>query len=428
MTTTAATADTGQVPPPAPWRQLSVIGVTFWLNYLAYSLVIPLIPAMMHYYLDGRSGSALILGGATAAIYGISQIFFGPVWGAFSDHLGRKPILIWSLRIQLVAQVVWIFSGHLWLFLLVRAITGITSGNMSITSAAISDSTSRHHRMLGMNVLAMGFAVGSTLSPLIGGGLVLINPLDYFPGAERYGITPFSFVAFGSLLFCLMNLAMVRYMFDESHPPEARTPSLGLSVRGVLGRLRGVPEKAMNQVNFVFLIFVFAYSAVQFNLAFLALERHEWSASKTSLLYATCGICQLLSQSVLLPWLCKRMEERTCSYLGFGLCTIGVGLLAAPFPPIGMIAGLVFLSTGAGLVFPALSSLASLYAPKDRQGEYLGLFRARAAMGSGFGPIVLGSLFAKLGPTIAFGAFSLLYLFAFRQARLLPEPDLSEND
>ncbi|MBC2607937.1 MFS transporter [Pelagicoccus albus] len=408
--------------PPAPWRQLTVIGFTFWLNYLAYGLIIPLIPTMMAYYLAEYSIPSVLMGGVAATIYGLSQVFLGPVWGAFSDHKGRKPILLWSLWIQLAAQILWIFSDTIWLFLLVRAFTGITSGNMSITSAAISDSTSRHHRMLGMNVLAMGFALGSTLSPLIGGLLVKVNPLDYVPYLRDYGVNPFSFVAFGSMMFCVLNLWMVRFLFRESHPREARTQVLDVSVKTILGRLHRVPEKAMNQLNFVFFIFVFAYAAVQFNLSFLALNRYDWTPSKTSLLYAASGVFQLISQSFILPRLSKYMDERQCSFIGFVLAALGVAIMASPLPSYGLVTGLIFLATGAGLVFPALSSLASLYAPHDRQGEYLGLFRARAAMGSGFGPIALGSVFAFTGPIVAFGAFSVLYLFAFSLARRLPEP------
>lgn len=411
-----------ETPPPAPFRQLTVIGFTFWLNYLSYGLIIPLIPTMMSYYLAEYSIPSVLMGGVAATIFGLSQVFLGPVWGAFSDHHGRKPILLWSLYIQFAAQMLWIFSDTIWLFLLVRAITGITSGNMSITSAAISDSTSRHHRMLGMNVLAMGFALGSTLSPLIGGVLIKVNPLDFFPSLNRFGVNPFSFVAFGSMLFCLLNLWLVRFIFKESHPKKARTQHLDASARTILKRLRRVPEKAMNQLNFVFFIFVFAYSAVQFNLSFLALARYDWTPSRTSLLYAASGIFQLLSQSVLLPRLSKRIEERKCSLIGFLFSTIGVGIMSIPLPSYGLVIGLILLATGAGLVFPALSSLASLYAPSDRQGEYLGLFRARAAMGSGFGPVALGSLFAFSGPIVAFSTFSVLYLYALRLARKLPPP------
>lgn len=406
--------------PPAPWRQLSVIGFTFWLNYLAYGLIIPIIPTMMSYYLTEYSLPTVLMGGIAATIFGLSQVFFGPVWGAFSDHRGRKPILLWSLRIQFVAQVLWIFSDTIWLFFLVRAITGITSGNMSITSAAISDSTSRHHRLLGMNVLAMGFAIGSTLSPLIGGALVRVNPLDYLPGSTAYGVNPFSFVAFGSMVFCLLNLWLVRYVFKESHPESARTKHLDVSVKRILRRLRSVPEKAMNQLNFVFFIFVFAYAAVQFNLGFLALERYDWSASRTSFLYAASGVFQLISQSFILPRLSLRMDERRCSFYGFLTATLGVVIMSIPFPSYGMVTGLLLLAIGAGIVFPALSSLASLYAPADRQGEYLGLFRARAAMGSGLGPVALGTLFAIFGPIVAFSIFSILYLYALSLARRLP--------
>jgi MFS family permease len=417
--TTETSAPEAEAKPPQ-WRQLSVIGVSFWLNYLAYGLIIPLIPSMMDFYLDENTVDTVIMGGLVATIFGLSQVFFGPVWGAYSDHFGRKSILIWSLRIHLLAQLIWVFGDTLWLFLVVRALSGITSGNMSITSAAISDSTSRQDRMLGMNVLAMGFALGSTLSPLIGGALVQVNLLDYFPDSARFGINPFSFVAMGSVGFCLINLFMAGRFFTESHPPEARSPHLDITAKRILRRLRSVPEVAMNKLNFVFFIFVFSYSAVQFNLSFLAHERYAWSASTTSLLYACSGIFQLLSQSFLLPFLSRRMEERQCGFLGFGTCSIGVGLMALPLAWPSLAIGTCLLATGAGLVFPALSSLASLYAPKDRQGEYMGLFRARAAMGSGLGPIFLGSIFAYLGPSVAFGGFSFLYLFALFKARGLP--------
>ena len=103
--------------PPAPARPLSlgVIFLTLYIDLVGFSIIFPLAPSLMDYYLrvDGQSGvlgwlqaesgaisralghdqgyAAVLLGGIVMSFYSILQFIFSPVWGGFPTATDAAP-------------------------------------------------------------------------------------------------------------------------------------------------------------------------------------------------------------------------------------------------------------------------------------------------------------------------------------------------
>jgi len=119
-----------------------------------------------------------------------------------------------------------------------------------------------------------------------------------------------------------------------------------------------------------------------------------------------------------------------CAVLRYG----GVGLYRALIPAaIGIIAGesvamvgFAFVCLGQSICFPNLSALISHSAPRERQGEMLGLNMSSNALARIGGPIVAGFLFSNVSPGAPFLLTAILILpalwFAAQVRRLVPRP------
>lgn len=435
--------------PASPLRnpQMWILFACFFLNFLAFGLVIPMAPEMVDYYLEENAGRLLVLegwitqvresggaglnlpvlfGGFLATLFALAQYFAAPMWGKLSDRLGRKPVLLWSSSALVLAQALWVFSGSLELFLVSRFFTGLTSGNIAVVSAAIADLTDRNDRLTGMNVLAIGFGMGWTLAPVAGGLCVQVNPLAHFPELSAWGVTPFSFAAATSCLLALINVILVALCYRESHPVSPTPPApanAAPSVRPKHQRLRlwhRLPEPEYNRLNIVFLCFVFSYAGTNFNVGFLAFERFEVGGGVIGTIYMVGGLGQMTTQSIILPKLALLIGHTACALCGATVAFGAIIAIAFAHNLFLLGGGVAILSIGAGLVFPSLSALSSLLAPADKQGEYMGVFRAMASAGSAGGPLTMGLLFGLLGGATGFCLFATIQLLVFALAKSLP--------
>ena len=79
--------------------QLALLALAVMINILGFSLIIPLVPEYVQQGLHTHKDDPRIgeYGGWLTAVYALMQFLFAPLWGALSDRVGRKPILIGSL-------------------------------------------------------------------------------------------------------------------------------------------------------------------------------------------------------------------------------------------------------------------------------------------------------------------------------------------
>src|SRR5262249_45409833 len=98
--------------------------------------MIPLLP----FYAE-RLGASPTQVGWLWGVFGLCQLFSGPILGRWSDHTGRKPLLIVSQIGTLIGFLITAWAPLLWLVFLGRIIDGATAGNLSLAQAYISDVT-----------------------------------------------------------------------------------------------------------------------------------------------------------------------------------------------------------------------------------------------------------------------------------------------
>ena len=71
---------------------LVVIFFTVFIDLIGFGIVMPLLPSYIR-----ELGATGLEVGALVASYSLMQFLFAPVWGAWSDRVGRRPVLLVSL-------------------------------------------------------------------------------------------------------------------------------------------------------------------------------------------------------------------------------------------------------------------------------------------------------------------------------------------
>ncbi len=434
--------------PAAPKRPLSlgVIFLTLYIDLIGFSIVFPLGPQLIEYYLkiDGQSGllgwmltksndlahafgqdhafAAVLFGGLITSFYSILQFVFAPFWGSLSDRRGRRGILLLTVSGTALGYVVWIVSGSFWLFLLSRIVSGAFSGNLSVVTAAVADVTTRQERSKAMGLVGAAFGLGLITGPAIGGLSATVNLLDRHPSLARFGINPFSLPALLAFAFCLVNLAWVALRFKETLPAAERAKPRDTRLRNPLRAILLLDNANARRANIVAFVYSTAFVAMEASLTFLAAERFNYGPRQNTELLVFLGLVSIVTQGYIVRKMLKTMEET--KVLGLGLVFSFAGLLAIAFAlqPWLLYAGLAVLALGSGLVNPSTSGLISLYCEPSEQGRVLGIFRSLGSLSRAITPLLAGVIFWAAGSRMVFLLAAVAAIGALGLSTRLPKP------
>lgn len=424
----SAPSPTADAQAPAPKRALSlgVIFLTLLIDLVGFSIIFPLGPDLVAYYLkiDGQSGvlgaflagsesiahalgqshafADVLFGGILTSFYAILQFVFSPFWGALSDKRGRRGVLRLTVAGTAVGYLLWVVSGSFWLFLISRIVSGAFSGNLSVATAAVADVTTRQERSRAMGIVGAAFGLGLVTGPVVGAACAQLNLLSSHPSLARFGVNPFSVPALVSLAFCIANLLWVNRSFKETLPESARANKPETRLRNPIKAILGLTNPDVRRANIVAFVYAIAFVAMEASVTFLAAQRFHYTAGQNGMMLGFLGLCSILTQGVIVRMLLKRASE--IPVLAGGLVSTGVGLLVLGLSTQTwmLYAGLAFVATGSGLVNPSTTGLISLYSSQDEQGRVLGIFRSLGSLARAFTPMLAGAVFFVSGATSVF--------------------------
>jgi len=435
---------------------LLIVFLTVFIDVVGFSIIFPLFPAMLDYYLklDGKEsliGSlvawldhfaggdknavATLFGGVVGSLYGFLQFVFAPIWGAYSDRHGRRPTLIFTLGGIVLANLIWVFAGSFALLVLGRALGGIMAGNISTASAVAADITTGKNRASGMILIGVALGLGFILGPAIGGFAYSLTAPEtgtwqlVEPGKAVAGLAlhRFSGPAIISLAIAGINWLLVIFLLSESLPPEKRDQHPAQRGFNPFAQLKRINLPGVASTNLMYFAYWSAFSAVEFTITFFATEKLGFKPVDIAWMFVFIGMSLIFFQGGVARQLIKRVGERRTALAGV-CCTLPGFLIIGNATTAGVLyGGLLLMTAGSGMTMPSLNSLVSRYTPGDRQGLSLGVFRSLGSLSRAIGPIMGGLLYWKFNSSMPFwvGAAFLVVPF-FMALGLPPVPDHDE--
>jgi DHA1 family tetracycline resistance protein-like MFS transporter len=352
------------------------------VDVLGLTIILPLLP----FYAEKLGASATVVG-LLISSYAFCQLIAGPVLGRWSDHIGRKPLLIVSQIGTLVGFLILAFANTLWVVFLSRIIDGLTAGNLSLAQAYIADVTEPENRARSFGVIGIAFGIGFLVGPGISGFL------------SQYGYSwPILAAAFlsASSVICTATLLpkVVPHTGGDAPGPAGRR--LSVFDWKAYGEYFARPELGPLLWQFFFFAFFFSLSMSGFAL-FANAAPYRWHGRRlgpreVGYLFAWVGFLGIILQGGLIGRLVKWLGERTLVWTGFAVTAATYSWLGFTFTIPQLLVNMTFGSYGSGVLRPAVTALITQNAGKREQGVVLGLTQSLTSISQIIAPIIAGTL------------------------------------
>ena len=382
---------------------LVVIFVTVFIDLLGFGIIIPLLP----FYAESFGASAFAIG-LLGTSYSLMQFLFSPIWGRWSDRIGRKPIILVGLLGSCVSYVMLALADSLLLLFVARIVGGIAGANIPTAQAYIADVTTPENRAKGMGLVGAAFGLGFIFGPALGGLL------------SRYGPQTPMWVA-GAL--CLANFIAAWFLLPESRVESASTRTLGR----IEAFRHAMTNPTLLLILALYFIVTMAFSGFEATFALFSEARFGYTATSIGFLFTFIGVVLALIQGVLVGKVVKRIGEWRLIPMAIFAISASIGMIPFAWNVPTLLAALGLLAVGMGFNNPALSSMVSRLAHADDQGGILGLASSLASLGRVVGPAWGGYLYDAYGMTTPYLSAAALMFVAFAVAALGLRPGHEDN-
>ena len=355
-------------------KPLVVIFAAIALDAVGIGLIFPILPRLLESVAHTQNTAPII--GIMIALYAVMQFIFAPVLGALSDNLGRRPVLLISLVGAAINYVAMAFASQLWMVLLGRAIAGLTSANMSVATAYVTDISPEDKRARRFGLFNAMFGAGFIVGPVLGGLL-----------GDCWLRLPF--IAAAALN--AGNLLLALFILPESHTPARQ--KIDLAALNPLRPLRWVfSMKGLVPVVLVFFILAATGEAYGTCWALWGFDAFRWNGFWIGLSLGTFGACLTLAQAFLPGPATKYLGERNAVLVGIA-CACGA-LVAMAFAKQGWIVFAIMpVFALGGIGTPAFQALATRQVDPARQGQFQGVLASAVSLASIVGPLVFSTFY-----------------------------------
>ncbi|ODT04022.1 MAG: hypothetical protein ABS52_06450 [Gemmatimonadetes bacterium SCN 70-22] len=355
-----------------------------FLDLVGFGMIIPVLPFYAEHL--GIAPSLIIF---FFGLYSVGQLVGAPLWGALSDRLGRRPVLLATLAANAAANVVLAFAGNAWQLALSRLVSGLAAGNVSIAYAYVADVTTDAERPKALGMLGAAFGLGFILGPALGGAL----------GGGEAGSANMTRVALAAAVMSLLAFLATFARLQESHHEEHRAAA-GAEAKGLRWRLLARIE--LRHLLAVTLIVVGAVSMLQGTFSLWAAEGLGVSPRHLGFVFAFIGVIAVTVQGVLMGRLSSRYAPEALTRTGILL--VVVALVFIPLAPNVWVslAPMALYGVGSALFSPSVSTLITRTAGATERGAVLGLFQGTASLGRVVGPMAASGITALAGLRVPF--------------------------
>jgi DHA1 family tetracycline resistance protein-like MFS transporter len=347
-------------------------------DFLAFGIIAPVLPDLIRQFEGGDFAHASSITGYFGFAWATMQFIFSPILGAWSDHFGRRPIILISCFGLSIDYVFMALAPSLRWLLVGRIISGITTSNVATAFAYVTDVTKPEERARPFGLISAAFGLGFVIGPAVGGWL---------------GNRNLRFPFWAAAALSLGNAVYGYFVLPESLPPERRAKSAWHMANplGALKLLRSHSELA--GLSVVAILYYLAHNSLPSVWALYTEYRYAWNRRDVGLSLAVVGICAAVVSGALVGPFVKRFGERrsllsglffgTLGFAGFALATQGWMLMAAiPFIALW------------GIAAPAMQSLMSRHVDPSSQGKLQGAINSLRAITGMAGPVLFTQIFA----------------------------------
>jgi DHA1 family multidrug resistance protein-like MFS transporter len=372
-------------------KQLIMIAFMLTSTFIGFGIIIPIMPNLpnvTHLHMN-----------VMLAIYSAASFVMSPIWGAWSDRIGRRKIILIGLLGYFVSFLLLSFSlDHLWLMYISRLLGGLFSGAViSCAVAYVADITTDEERTRGMAIVGMSIGFGFIIGPGVGGLLsVFGNQVPFLAAAA----------------LSLIIWVVAQRKLTESLTPEKR------QTRNAPKVSRWTAFQGRMKYLYALGFFVsFTLAALEGTLQYFQMERIGITSVQMGGMLFASGIVGALIQGGIVRRYVKNGFEGRVILIGLLLTAAGFSLLLLSSNLWNATLFLLVFSAGNALLRPCVTSLITQKTTVG-QGVATGLSSSMDSLGRICGPLFATGLYYFginlpfiAGAVLSIGSIWLVYRF-----------------
>ena len=384
--------------PKGAKKSLFVLLACLFVVMIGFGITLPVLP----FYVErlalaggGTRRSVVMHLTLLTGVYALMQLFFAPLWGRWSDRIGRRPLILGGIAGYVIAQVMFGLSTSLPLLYAARIAGGILSAATLPASAAyVADVTNSDERSRGMALLGTAASLGVVIGPAMGG---LLSRRDWHLNGSlgHFKLDSFSTPFFVAALFGLLTLCAALFWLPESQQKQLPRAQRQSPENPGIESTRNwrVLLRILMPLLLLTLAGQFALAMFEGTFALFAKAKFEFGPAQVGYVFMVCGLVMTLFQAGAVGFLAGKVSETIQIGVGFALMGTGTALLAVAETKLLVFAFVALLSLGMALIAPNLSALISKRGGEDQAGASLGIQNAANSLGQSVGPLLGGMLF-----------------------------------
>ena len=410
------------------WREvrkipakLFTLMATAFVDMVGLLMILPLLPFYVKALggpgidlLGMHFGIGLIMGFIVAA-FTFAQLLSAPMWGRFSDRVGRRPTLLIALGASGIAYLIFGFAHSLLVLFLSRLVQGAGGGTVGVLQAYVADSTDPKDRARALGWLSAATNLGVALGPVLGYFAIALGKRDLMPGpgALRMGHAAPGIMA---AALCLLNMIFCARYLKESRD-FSEQPQAGEIRRTSTQAIWRVISHAREPSSRLIWIYAIAIGAHYGSFAVLALflnARFQVTEQTVFYFFMYIGSISVFVRVLLLGRMVDWLGEANLSRLGIVL--LAAGVLGMPLSRnLGMLAfAVALIPLGTAFTYPCVTALLSRVISPGERGLYMGMQQTYGGVTRIIGPLFFGWAFDHIGvssPYFFSSAFILATIF-----------------
>ena len=333
-------------------------------------------------------GLTLLNLGILLALYDVSEVFLKPVFGALSDRIGAKPVIVGGLLGFAVLSLIGLWAADPFMLAMARLGQGAAASAFSPASSAMVARLAKGGKA-GTYFGRYGSwkSLGYIIGPLLGAGLILAGGFALLFGA-------LSLLAAATGVWVLVAVPHL-----EPLPRQRYT---------VLDLARQVGERRFLVPTLVLAASTGALGAAVGFLPALA-TRHGMDAIAGTAAVSVLALGSVLTQ----PWIGRmrdrgRVTDSKGTTAGLLLIAAGVGALAVAPAPVTIFLAAAAIGTGIGAATPLGFAHLADTTPPERMGRTMGSAELGRELGDAGGPLLVGGIATLTALPWGLGALALL--------------------
>lgn len=380
---------------PSWKRILFLMVVTQFCSAMGFSIIFPFLPLYIA-QLGSTTGLGIeILSGLVYSVQAVTMAIASPLWGAWADRYGRKPMVVRAAIGGAIIMVVMGFVQTAEQLVFLRAIQGMVTGVIAASSALVAAVAPRERTGYAMGWLQLGFWTGVAAGPLLGG--VLCDALGF---RATFLVT--------SIVLLVSGLTV----WIGVHEPFERSKQVQAGRFGFLQDWRRILSNPYLDFTLA-LRFLNAAgrSAIEPMLPLVVLALSPPGsrvATSTGLVVGVASAVSILTSVYLGRLGDRRGHARIAlaSAVGASLC-FASNLLAGNFSQL-LVAYSMALACVGGLL-PSLSAMLAQYSQTGDEGCVYGLDNSVTSAGRTVGPALSAACALWFSPRAVFGLAGLIF-------------------